>query len=341
MTIKDAIRKVAAFSNLTEKEAYGIFSQIMNGKVSPSQIAALLTGLHMKGETVEEIIGAAKAMRKKAVKLKVSRKNGGVLDTCGTGGAPTDVFNISTVTAFVAAACGVRVAKHGNRSASGHCGSADVLEELGVKIDAPVSTAKKCMDSIGIAFLFAPLFHTAMRHAAAPRKEIGVRTIFNILGPLSNPAMPDFQVIGVFDKNLTEPMARVLKKLGTRRAFLVHGNGPLDEVSISGRTRVSELKNGKVRTYYVKAKDFGLKENSLKSIKGGTVKENAKTVREVLSGLKGPKRDIVLMNSAMALVAAGRAKGFKEGVRLSEEAIDSGRALRKLEGLIRLTREAG
>lgn len=337
MDIKKAIRKAVEMENLTEKETRSVFSGIMSGKATPSQVAAFITALHMKGETVDEITGAARVMREKAVKIKISSSGGDVLDTCGTGGSGSNTFNISTTVAFVLAACGVKVAKHGNRSASSPCGSADVLERLGVKIDVSAGRTGKCINKIGIGFLFAPLFHGAMKHAAVPRREIGVRTIFNILGPLSNPASAECQLLGVYDAGLTEVIARVLKKLGSKRAYVVHGAGPLDEVSIAGKTKVSELAGGKVRTYYVTPGSFGVKKAPIKSVSGASAARNAKTVRNVLSGGKGPKRDIVLVNSSVALRAAGKVKNFKQGVRAAASAIDSGKALEKLEQLVNLT----
>ena len=335
MDIKKAINKVAGLKDLTEKETRSVFNAIMGGKATPSQIGAFITALRMKGETVEEITGATKVMREKAVKIKAK---GTVLDTCGTGGSGLDTFNISTTSAFVIAGCGVKVAKHGNRSASSKCGSADVLEELGVKLNVPARVTDKCLKNINIGFMFAPLFHGAMKHAITPRKEIGIRTIFNILGPLSSPASATCQVLGVFKDELTDTMAKVLKKLGTRRAYVVHGSDGLDEVTITGKTKVSELKKGKVRSFYVTPKTFGMKKSSIRSIKGGTAKQNAKMVRDVLSGKKGPKRDIVLINASVGLMAAGKVKSLKEGVRVAARSIDSGQALKKLEQLIILTK---
>jgi anthranilate phosphoribosyltransferase len=337
MNIKKAIHKIVEGKDLTEKEMSGVFRAIMSGKATSAQIAAFIVALNMKGVTVDEITGAAKVMREKAVRVTLPPSKAPVVDTCGTGGTGVHTFNISTTVAFVLAGCGVKVAKHGNRAVSGRSGSADVLERLGVKINVPVRRTEKCIKDLNIGFLFAPLFHGAMKHAAGPRKEIGLRTVFNILGPLSNPAGVSNQLLGVFDPELTEPMARVLGKLGSKHAFVVHGYGPLDEVSTIGRTKVSELKSGKVKTYYVTPGTFGVKKASLRALKGGTAAENALILRSVLSGNKGPKRDIVLVNASMALVAAGRAKNFKEGMFLAAESIDSGEAAGKLEGLILLT----
>ncbi|MFC1644264.1 anthranilate phosphoribosyltransferase, partial [Candidatus Omnitrophota bacterium] len=288
----------------------------------------------MKGETVDEITGAAKVMREKALKIKAGPT---VVDTCGTGGTGTNTFNISTTTAFVLAGCGVKVAKHGNRSASSRCGSADVLEELGVNLNVSVRTVERCIKTINIGFLYAPLFHGAMKHAITPRREIGIRTIFNILGPLSNPASARYQVLGVYRKDLTETIARVLKKLGSKRAYVVHGMDALDEVTVTAKTKVSELKNGKIRTYYMTPATFGIKKATLEDIRGGSAKQNARIVRRVLSGEKGPARNIVLANSSVALMSAGKARNLKSAVRMAAAAIDSGKALDGLERLIKLT----
>lgn len=339
MNIREAIKQVVTGENLTQSQMSSVFNQIMGGKATQAQIGAFLIALHMKTETVDEITSAARVMRKKARKIKVVSKAGCILDTCGTGGAAVKTFNVSTTASFVLAGCGVKVAKHGNRAASSRCGSADVLEGLGVKLDVPIKVVEKCINTIGIGFLFAPLFHGAMRYAIRPRKEIGVRTIFNILGPLCNPASAKCQVLGVFDEKLTEPIAKVLKKLGSKHVYVVHGAGPLDEVTITGRTKVSELKNGKVKSFYVTPSTFGVKKASFKDIKGGSVKENVKIVRNILKGAKGPARDIVLVNSSVALMAVGKVKGFKEGVRMAAASIDSGKALEKLKKLIELTND--
>jgi anthranilate phosphoribosyltransferase len=351
MDIKEAIERVVGFGNLTEEEMHSVFNAIMSGEATMSQIAAFITALRMKGETVEEITGAARVMREKSVKIRISGdsvdidrdeitpEEEAILDTCGTGGTGTNTFNISTTVAFVLAGCGVRVAKHGNRAASSRCGSADVLEKLGVKLDVPVEVTEECIRKINIGFMFAPLFHEAMRYAVTPRKEMGVRTIFNILGPLSNPASATCQVLGVYEQKLTETMARVLGKLGTKRAFVVHGMDGLDEITITGKTKVSELAGGRVRSYYVGPATFGFKKAKLEEIRGGTTEENAMIIRNVLSGEKGPRRDVVLMNSSVALMAAGKVKDFKEGVRVAASAVDSGKALERLEELIRITNE--
>lgn len=335
MEITKAIEKVAHFKDLSEEEMHSVFYKIMSGLATPAQISSFITALRMKGETVDEITGAARVMREKSLKVKSASPL--TIDTCGTGGSKVKTFNISTCAAFVLAGCGIKVAKHGNRAASGRCGSADVLEELGVKLDVSNKLSEKCLNKVGIGFLFAPLFHGAMKHAQGPRREIKMRTVFNILGPLCNPASAKYQVLGVYDAKLTETMARVLKKLGSKHAFIVHGCDTLDEITITGRTRVTELKGGKIKSFYVSPAAFGMKKGKLKDIKGSSAKENAKVIRGVLSGKKGAAKDVVLMNASAGLVACGKAKNFKEGVRLAEEAVTSGRALRKLEELIAFT----
>ncbi len=340
MDIREAIKKITEREDLSESEMRSVFGQIMEGVATGAQIGAFLAALRMKGETVDEITGAARVMREKAVKIdpgKVVSGGEALLDTCGTGGTHKGTFNISTAAAFVIAGCGVKVAKHGNRAASGSSGSADVLEALGVKIDAPLEVTERCIREIGIGFLFAPLFHSAMKHAAAPRKEIGVCTIFNILGPLSNPASAAYQVIGVYNEELVPKIAGVLAKLGLKRAYVVHGLDKFDEVSISAKTKVGELKNGKVSCYYVAPGDFGIKKADVSLIKGGTAADNAAVVRSVLSGKEGAPLDIVLMNAALGLMAAEKAGSFKEGVKLARESVASGKALEKLEELVRIT----
>lgn len=347
--IKDAIEKIVKRNDLTEAETRAVFEEIMTGKATSAQIGAFVTALRMKGETVEEITGAAKAMREKSLKLNIGRvaididrddiniDEETIIDTCGTGGSGTNTFNISTAVAFVVAGAGLKVAKHGNRSASSRCGSADVLEALGVNLNVGPQVVEKCIREIGIGFLYAPLFHGAMKYAVEPRKEIGVRTIFNILGPLCNPANATSQVLGVYDAGLTEVLAKVLKRLGSRRAFVVHGMDTLDEITITGKTKVTELNKGKIRTYCITPEKFGLKKSKLSAIKGGDAKENAHVLFSVLKGEKGAKRDVVLLNAAAALVAGYKVKDFKEGVKMAAASIDSGRAVQKLEKLIELT----
>ena len=334
--MREAIEKVVRRIDLSEDEMRACFDELMSGRATPAQIGSFLTALRMKGETVDEITGAAKVMRERSVHIN-SGKVKAIVDTCGTGGSPVGTFNISTTAAFVVAGCGLKVAKHGNRSASGACGSADLLEALGVRVDAGPDLVQRCLLEIGIGFMYAPLFHNAMKYAVEPRKEIGIRTIFNILGPLSNPANATSQLIGVCDAKLTEVMAQVLKKLGTKRAFIVYGADSLDEITITGKTRVTELRAGRIRTYYVTPGKFGFKIARLEDIEGGDVKTNAEITLSVLKGERGPCRDVVLMNAAAALVSGFKAKDFKAGVKLAAGSIDSGLALDKLLKLIEIT----
>lgn len=333
--IKEAIAKVVERIDLKEDEAEQVMREIMEGKATPAQIASYMTALRMKGESVAEITGSAKVMREKAVHVRVGDPS--VVDTCGTGGDRLHTFNVSTTVAFVVAGCGVTVAKHGNRSVSSSCGSADVLKTLGVQIDLSPDRVEHCINEIGIGFLFAPLFHGAMKHAVAPRQETGIRTIFNILGPLTNPAGATIQVLGVFSSIYTELMAQVLLNLGSRHCFVVHGADGLDEITITGKSRISEGKGGRVLTYPLEPKDFQLPSGSLKDLAGGNADVNAAILLDILKGEKGPKRNVVLMNAAPALVAVGKAKTLQEGVHLAEESIDSGRAMGKLETLKEMT----
>ena len=333
--IKDAIAKLADRTNLSEKEAEETMLAIMDGQATPAQIAAYLMGLRIKGETVEEIAGSARAMRAKATRIRVADPL--VVDTCGTGGDRAHTFNISTTAAFVVAGGGLTVAKHGNRSVSSKSGSADVLAALGAKIDLPTERIEDCVNEVGIGFLFAPLFHGAMKHCAAPRQEMGVRTLLNILGPLTNPAGASIQVLGVYDGNLTEVMAKVLVHLGTQHCFIVHGMDGLDEITLTDRTRVSEGKAGIVSSYFVEPADFGLQRVKLKDLAGGTAEENAQITRDILKGRKGPKRDVVCLNAAPTFVAGKKARTLQEGFELANKAIDSGAASEKLEKLIAFT----
>lgn len=334
--IREAIEKAIKRTDLKESEMRAVFEEIMSGKAASAEIAAFLDALRKKGETVEEITAAAKVMREKSARIQVDDKT--LVDTCGTGGSGINTFNISTTAAFVVAGCGVKVAKHGNRSASCQCGSADVLEALGVKIDLASDKVAECINEVGIGFMFAPVFHLAMKHAAAPRKELGGKTIFNILGPLSNPAGATHQVIGVYDARLTEIMAGVLKNLGSSRSFVVSGADGLDEITTTDRTKVSELDKGKIKTYYVGPEDFGVKRAYPGELTGGGPKENAAIALSVLKGEKSARRDIVLANSSASLVCAGKAKSFKEGGKIAAESIDSGRALEKLTKLVGFTK---
>ena len=333
--IKEAIAKVVEKKDLTEDEMASVMREIMEAKATPAQIASIITALRMKGETVDEITGAARVMREKALKIKT--KASVIVDTCGTGGDESFTFNISTAAAFVTAGAGLTVAKHGNRSVSSKSGSADVLKSLGVNIEAEVERVEECLDNIGIGFLFAPMMHGAMKHAAPVRREIGIRTIFNILGPLTNPAGAQYQVLGVYRSELTEVLANVLKNLGSTRAFVVSGNDGLDEITLTSETKVSELKDGKVNTYSIKPEEFGITRCKLFELQGGDPDDNARIIREILKGDKGAKRDVVVLNAAAAIAASGKAKDIAESIKLAEEAIDSGKALEKLERLVEIT----
>jgi anthranilate phosphoribosyltransferase len=333
--IKEAIAKVITKTSLTEAEAETVMREIMQGEATDAQIAAYITALRMKGETVEEITGSARVMREKAVPIKLDARY--QVDTCGTGGDMAHTFNISTTAAFVVAGAGVTVAKHGNRSVSSKSGSADVLQALGVNIEIPSHRVEECIKDVGIGFLFAPMMHLAMKYAIGPRREIGIRTIFNVLGPLTNPAKVTSQVMGVYSADLTTLMARALGNLGASHAFVVHGMDGLDEITITDRTRVSEFKDDAVKDYFIHPSDFGLATGKAEDLKGGDAKENAAITVEVLKGQKGPRRDIVLLNAAAALAAAGRAAGLKEGITLAAASIDSGAAMNKLEQLKEFT----
>jgi len=346
--IVEAIRALVDGRDLTRIEAAAAMDAIMSGQATNAQIAAFLTALRMKGETVEELIGFAQVMRQKVVRVRTRAAELAALtgtdremliDTCGTGGDAAGTFNVSTATAFVVAGAGLKVAKHGNRSVSSLCGSADVVEALGVNLDLPPAKVARCIDEVGIGFLYAPLLHTAMKHVMAARREMGIRTVFNLLGPLTNPAAANAQVIGVYSAALTEPLARVLAELGTIRAFVVHGADGLDEISNTGESRLSEVREGVVRTFTVRPEDFGLPRATIQDLRGGDREQNAQIIRAILDGEPGPRRDIVLMNAAAALVAGGRARDLKEGVALAAHAIDTGAARAKLDALVRLSRQ--
>ena len=344
--ITEAVRALVDRRDLSRIEAAAAMEAIMSGAATNAQIAAFLTALRMKGETVEELIGFAQVMRQKAVKVRapadeVVAATGTdremLIDTAGTGGDASGTFNVSTATAFVVAGAGLKVAKHGNRSVSSLCGSADVVETLGINIElSPVKVAR-CIDEVGIGFLYAPLLHTAMKHVMAARREMGIRTVFNMLGPLTNPAGANAQVIGVYSDALTEPLARVLAELGTLRAFVVHGEDGLDEISNTGPSHISEVHEGVVRSSRVGPEDFGLSRASIQDLRGGDREENAGIIRAVLAGESGPRRDIVVMNASAALVVGGKARDFKEGVALAAQSIDSGAAEAKLSGLVALS----
>jgi anthranilate phosphoribosyltransferase len=346
--ISEAVRALVDRRDLTRIEAAAAMDAIMSGVATNAQIAAFLTALRMKGETVEELIGFAQVMRGKAVKVKtrgseVVAATGTdremLIDTAGTGGDASGTFNVSTATAFVVAGAGLKVAKHGNRSVSSLCGSADVVETLGINIELASPLVARCVDEVGIGFLYAPLLHTAMKHVMAARREMGIRTVFNMLGPLTNPAGANAQVIGVYSPVLVEPLARVLAELGTLRAFVVHGADGLDEISTTGESVVAEVHEGVVRPTRVRPEDLGLPRAAIRDLQGGDREENARIIRQILAGETGPKRDIVLVNAAAALVVGGKAADLKHGISLAAQAVDSGAAASRLAALIELTQK--
>jgi len=336
--IKAAIQKVVEGASLTEQEMTAVMNQIMDGQASDSQIASFITALRIKGETVGEITAAAKVMRHKALSIPVTG-NDDLVDIVGTGGDMAGTFNISTAAAFVACGAGLRVAKHGNRSASSRCGSADVIEKLEINIEISPESIGRCIDEVGIGFLYAPKLHLAMKYAAAARKETGLRSIFNILGPLTNPADADIQVLGVYDEGLTGLLAKVLKELGRKRALVVHGHDGLDEITLSSETKVCELKDGNVLSYNIKPQELGLPLIDLKDIQGGTSDENAEIILRILKKEKSPHRDIVCVNAGAAIMASGRANDLKDGTAMAYAAIDSGQALQKLNALKAFTQK--
>jgi len=348
--ILDVLHRIANHrQSLSREEAHAVMTEVLSGQCSDAQIAALLVALHMKGETVEEIVGFAEAMRAAATPLELRAHSvldasgtdrDALVDTCGTGGDTSGSFNISTATAFVVAGAGVRVAKHGNRSVTSKCGSADVMEALGVNIAMPPAQAAACLEQVGIAFLFAPAMHSAMKHVQTARRELHLRTVFNLLGPLTNPARATCQIVGVYSAELVEKLAEALSMLGLRRALVVHGSDGLDEITITGPTRIAEVREGQVRSYEITPEEFGLPRATLDEISGGDASRNAMLIREVLSGKKSARRDVVLLNAAAALVAAGRADHLRDAVPLAAEAIDSGAAQRKLEALIKFSNSA-
>jgi anthranilate phosphoribosyltransferase len=337
--IKEAINSLVSGNSLSFEQAAAVMEEIMSGEATPAQIAAFITALRIKGETVDEIAGLASVMREKAVPVKARPP---VIDTCGTGGDNCSSINISTAAAFIAAGAGLKVAKHGNRAMTSCCGSADVLEALGVKIDLSAEAVAECLEKVGIGFMFAPIFHPAMKHAAGPRREIGIRTVFNILGPLTNPARAEFQVIGVPSQELGHKIAAVLHRLGTKHSLVVHSLDGMDELSISGKSVLWEVnEQGVLPLSEVDPARFGFKKTAISEIRGGTPEENAAILRRVLSGEKGPGRDVVVLNAAAALYAGNRASDLREGVRLAEATIDNGQAREKLEGLITLSNKLG
>ncbi len=336
MELAAAIARAVAGQHLSAEEMALAMGRIMDGEASPAQIGALLVALRMKGESVDEVAGAARAMRARAMKLRVP--DGIVVDTCGTGGDGKGTINISTLAALVTAAAGVRVAKHGNRAQSSKAGSADLLEALGVDVAAPVEVVERCLSEVGIGFLFAPAFHGATRHAAAPRREIGVRTLFNLLGPLTNPAGARHQVIGVYDERVLEPMARALAQLGSVRVMVVHGAGGMDEIAPAGETEVAELRDGEVRRYRISPRDFGLPEEDAEGLAGGDAQTNAAVARAILSGeRRGAARSAVVMAAAAAL-HVGAGDSLSGGARRAERLIDDGSAAKLLERWVTASR---
>ena len=336
--IRDAIEALVSGDSLGMEDASAVMREVMEGEATPAQLGSFLTALRLKGETPEEMAGMAMVMREKALRVHV---DGLLVDTAGTGGDGMGSFNVSTAAAFVAAASGLMVAKHGNRAASGSCGSADVLEALGVKIDLGPEGVKRCIEEVGIGFMFAPTFHPAMRYAAPVRREIGIRTVFNTLGPLTNPAGAQRQVLGVADPGLGDKMAEVLKLLGSQRSLVVHGEDGLDELTLGADTRVWEVHNGIIHSYVVSPGELGLDMVPADRIKGGGPEENAQIMLELFRGESGPVRDVVLLNSAAVMIAGGKSEDLKEGMRLAQEAIDGGGALQKVEGLVELSRRIG
>ena len=336
---KENLSKIIKREDLNEEQMSQMITEIFSGNITDAQIGAMMAALATKGETFEELAGAARAMRRKALRIQTSTAT--VVDTCGTGGDGAHTFNISTTTSFVVAACGVTVAKHGNRSVSSQCGSADLLEALGVKLDTAPEIVEEAVQDIGIGFLFAPLYHGAMRFAAKARKEVGLRSIFNMLGPLTNPAGANCQLLGVYAPELTEMFAHALQRLGAKRAFVVHGHDGLDEISVCAPTRVSELKDGLIRTYDISPEQFFSEQAKPSDLLGGNPEENAQITRNILNGEKGPKRNVVLINTAAALVAAGQTEDLKQGIRVAETAIDDGAAAKKMEALIKYSQENG
>lgn len=336
--IKDALAKLADRTDLSAKEAETVMLEIMDGAATSVQMAAYLMGLRQKGETVAEVVGSVTAMRSRATRIMVGSSI--VVDTCGTGGDGADTFNISTTAAFVVAGAGITVAKHGNRSVSSRSGSADVLNMLGVKIDLDPSRVADCIDEVGIGFLFAPIYHGAMKHCAGVRQEMGIRTILNVLGPLANPAGATHQVLGVYDAKWTEILGRVLLELGSQHCFVIHGLDGLDEITLSDRTKVSEGRSGVVSSYFIAPEEFEVRRAARKEFVGGSPEDNARMTKEILQGRKGPRRDIVCLNAAPAMVVGQKARTLKEGFRLAQQAIDSGAAAEKLDQLIVFTKKA-
>lgn len=348
--IKEAISLVVDGHHLSENMMVDVMNQVMGGEATAAQIASLITALRMKGETIEEISGAARVMRQHATPIRVGHTldidreeintdRETILDTCGTGGSGTKTFNVSTTVAFVVSSCGVKVAKHGNRSISSACGSADVLEALGVNLNISAELVEQCVKEINLGFLFAPALHGAMKYAIGPRREVGIRTIFNLLGPLTNPAGANHQVLGVYKSSLVKPIAEVLNRLGCKRGFVVHGEDGMDEITLTGKTTVASIEDGAVTMMEFQPATLGFSCCQIEDLQGGDAKCNAEIIRSVLDGCAGPRRDIVTINSAFALVAAGVARTLEEGVRKAEHSIDTGLAKQKLEALARMTNQ--
>ncbi len=331
MSIKEIISRLVNSQDISFEESRDVMMQIMEGNATDAQIAAFITALRMKGETVEEITGCAMAMRKKAVKIKAG--DGIVIDTCGTGGDARNTFNISTAAAFVVAGAGLKVAKHGNKASSSQCGSADVLKQLGVNIEADAKVVEKCIAIANIGFLFAPMLNQAMKHAIGPRKEIGIRTIFNIIGPLVNPAGAAHRILGVYSEHLTFIMAETLKRLGDKHAFVVHGLDGLDEITTTDKTKVCELVENNIKSYYLNPEDLGIRKSNLSDLTVNTPDESAMAIKGVLDGIHSPKRDVVLLNAAAAIIAGGLAEDFMEGLKIAEQSIDTGSAKNALKKL--------
>jgi anthranilate phosphoribosyltransferase len=339
MAFKDLLQQIIRREDLTAAQMSEMLSEVLSGAVTDAQIGAMMAALATKGETYTELAGAAQAMRRKAARIQAPGQT--VVDTCGTGGDGAKTFNISTTTAFVVAGCDVIVAKHGNRSVSSQCGSADLLETLGVKLDVDPEIVEEALQEIGIGFLFAPVFHGAMRFAMPARQQIGLRSIFNMLGPLTNPAGANCQLLGVYAPELTEMFANALLELGARRALVVHGHDGLDEISVCAATRVSELDNGRVKTYDISPETYFGEPADPAAMAGGGPEENAAITRKILSGEKGPRRHVVVLNAGAALMAAGKADSIQDGISLAEAAIDNGAAMEKLDALVAYTQENG
>lgn len=336
MEYSKTLEQIIAGNSISEENAYNLMFEILSGNLSPEKISGLLVALRCKGETLEEVTGFVRAMREFAVKIESDQQ---VVDTCGTGGDGAHTFNISTTAAFVAAGAGVPIAKHGNRSVSSQCGSADVLEELGVDISMSPSKVKTAVEKIGIGFCFAPLYHQSMKYAMPARKELGIRTVFNMLGPMLNPFLAERQVIGVFAPELTAFFAQILKRLGSKHIFIVHGDDGLDEVTLCEKTQITELKDGTISTQKISPDNFGFDYTTTSQLIGGDKTENATILKDILNGQKDARRNITVLNAALAITCSGKAKNIKEGVQLAEQSIDSGAALQKLNELVKFSAE--